>query len=233
MVLVAPSLRAADLARLGEQLEIVRQAGARMIHVDVSDGHFAPEVAFGVPVVESIRKATDLTLDVHLLVERPERFVREFAEAGADRIAIHPEATANLYAALRLIHYQGAIAGVALHAATPLASVSDVTAELDFLNILSADPGAAKGGYISHSTSKVRAAAELRARHQAQFSLQVEGGIDASRLPELTVAGANIVVVNGACFGQADPGASLKEFIRKASETSEDLEKAGSHLREP
>jgi ribulose-phosphate 3-epimerase len=232
MVLVAPSLRAADIARLGEQLEIVRQAGARMVHIDVSDGHFAPDVAFGVPVVESIRKATDLTLDVHLLVERPERFVREFAGVGADRIAIHPEATANLYGTLRLIRSQGSIAGVALHAATPLASVSDVFGELDFLNILSADPGEAEEDYISHSTSKVRAAGELRARHQVQFSLQVEGGIDVSRLPELTLAGANIVVVNGACLGQADPGASLREFIRKASETSEELERAGSHLRE-
>jgi ribulose-phosphate 3-epimerase len=232
MVLVAPSLRTADLARLGEQLEIVRKAGARMVHIDVCDGHFAPDVFFGVPVVESIRKATDLTLDVHLLVERPERFVREFAEVGADRIAIHPEATANLYGTIRLIRSQGAIAGVALHAGTPLASVSDVFAELDFLNILSAGTGEAEDEYISHSTSKVRAAAELRAHHQAQFSLQVEGGIDASRLPELTLAGANIVVVDAACFGQADPGASLKEFIRIASETSEELEKAGSHLRE-
>jgi ribulose-phosphate 3-epimerase len=232
MVLVAPSLRAANFARLGEQLELIRQAGCRMIHIDVPDGHFAPDVGFGIPVVESIRKATDLTLDVHLLVERPERFVRDFTVAGADRIAVHAEATANLYGALRLIRSQGAIAGVALRAATPLESVGEIFAELDFLNILSADPGEAEETYISHSTSKVKAAAELRARRQAQFSLQVEGAIGPGRLPELTLAGANIVVAGAACFGQPDPGASLKEFIRRASEASEELERAESHIRE-
>ena len=231
MVLVAPSLGAANLARLGEQLEIIRQAGARMIHLDVSDGHFARDVGFGVPVVESIRKVTELTLDVHLLVERPERFVRDFAAAGADRIAIHPESTSNLYGILRLIRSQGLVPGVALDAGTPLGSIREVVGDLDFLNVLSADPGGAEEDFIPHSTSKVKGAAEFRAQCEATFSLQVEGAVDLGRLPELVRAGANIIVVSAACLGQPDPGASLKEFIRRAAE-AEELEKAESHLRE-
>jgi ribulose-phosphate 3-epimerase len=232
MLLVAPSLEAGHVARLGEQLEVIRRAGARMIHIDVSDGHFAPDVCFGVPVIESIRKATDLTLDLHLLVERPERFVRDFATAGADRIAIHPEATPNLYGALRLIRAQGAIAGVALNPATPIEAVSEVLGELDFLNVLSSDPGGAEENYIPNSTSKAKAAAEVRARSDGLFSVQVEGGIDLGRLPELTRAGANIVVISSACLGQLDPEGCLKDFIRRASEMSEELQSAESRARE-
>jgi ribulose-phosphate 3-epimerase len=233
MALVCPSLQAADFARLGEQLEIVREAGARMVHIDVTDGHFVPGVGFGLPVVESIRKVTDLTLDVHLLVERPERFVREFIEAGADRVSVHPDATGNLYGVLRMIRSAGAIAGVALRFATPLDTVSEVLADLDFLNLLSADPGEAGEDYIPHSTSKLRSASVLRDRHGGEFSLQLEGGIDPERVHDVIDAGANILVVGAACFGQSDPAASLKELFRRASEASEKIERAGSHLREP
>jgi ribulose-phosphate 3-epimerase len=232
MALVCPSLRAADFARLGEQLETVREAGARMVHIDVTDGHFVPGVGFGLPVVESIRKATDLTLDVHLLVERPERFVREFIEAGADRIAVHPETTANLHSVLRIIRSAGVIAGVALNTATPLDAVSEVFADLDFLNVLSADPGEREDDYIPRSTSKLRSASAVRNRGGGQFSLEVEGGIDSERIHNIIEAGANIVVVGPACFGQSNPRASLQELFRRASEASEEIERAGSHIRE-
>jgi ribulose-phosphate 3-epimerase len=227
MALVCPSLRAADFSRLAEELEIVRAAGARMVHIDVSDGHFNPDVAFGVPVIESIRKATDLTLDVHLLVERPERFVHDFVEAGADRIAIHAEATPNIYRALSVIRSEGAVAGIALRAGSPLGSVTEVVGDLDFLNILCADPEEGDEGYIPHSAMKLRAAVELRARHEAQFSLEVEGAINLDRLEPAIRAGANIVVA-GACFGQPDPGASLKEWFKRASVASEEIEIGGN-----
>lgn len=218
MTLVCPSLRAADLARLGEQLESIRKAGARMIHLDVSDGHFRPEVGFGVPVVESIRKATDLTLDVHLLVERPDRFITDFVSAGADRIAVHPETTHDLYRSLRLIRKQGAIAGVALSPATPLESVSDLLADLDFLNVLSADPGEAEEDYIPYAASKLKAAAGLRASRGAQLSLQVEGAIGRERIDELIEAGANIIVVGAASFSRQDSAAGPGEGTHRSPE---------------
>jgi ribulose-phosphate 3-epimerase len=232
MALVCPSLRAADFSRLGEQLEIVRQAGGRMVHIDVSDGHFNPGVDFGLPVVESIRKATDLTLDVHLLIERPERFVREFIEAGADRIAIHAEATANIHGALRLIHSGGAIAGIALRPASPLSSVSEVMGDLDFLNILSTDTEDEAECYIRHATPKLRAAAELRTRYNEQFSVQVEGAVTLERLPEVIRAGANIVVIGGDCFRQPDPAASLRDWFNRASAAAEQPDRGGSDYRE-
>jgi ribulose-phosphate 3-epimerase len=231
MALVCPSLRAADFARLGEQLRVVREAGARMVHIDVMDGHVVPAVSFGLPVVESIRKATDLTLDVHLLIERPERFAREFILAGADRVAIHPETTADLYGVVRLIRSGGAIAGVALRPAVPLDTVTDVLADLDFLNILSADPGEAEENYIPYSTFKLRAAAEFRRRRGGEFSLQLEGGIDPHRVREVIDAGANILVMGARCFDKPESGSCLKDLFHRVSEASEEIERAESRIR--
>ncbi len=232
MALVSPSVGAFNVARLGEALEIIRDAGARMVHIDVSDGHFVPGVAFGVPVVASIRKATGLVLDVHLLVERPERFVADFVESGARQIAIHPESTADLYGTLRLIRSRGALAGAALLPGTPVESVGAVLEALDFVTILSAEPGAAEETYIPHSTAKLRAASDLRARRGARYSLHVDGAVDLYRLKEVIHAGADVVVAGAACLCQPDLQTSLKEFIRVASGTSEDSETAESHFRE-
>jgi ribulose-phosphate 3-epimerase len=228
MALISPSVGAFDPARLGEGLQLIRETGARMVHVDVSDGHFAPDVALGIPVIASIHKATDLLLDVHLLVERPERFVADFVEAGAGRIAVHPEATTDLYATLRSIRSHGALAGAALLAGTPISTVADVLGELDFLAILSAVPGAREEEYISHSTSKVRAAFDLRRERRAEYSLQVEGAVDFGRLEEVVRAGADVVVGGAACVRQPNPQARLKELIRLASGLGEDVERATS-----
>jgi ribulose-phosphate 3-epimerase len=232
MALISPCLGAFNLARLGEGLEIIRQAGAGMVHLDVSDGHFVPDVAFGLPVVGAVRKATGLALDVHLLIERPERFVADFAKAGASRIAIHPEATADLYGTLRLIRSHGALAGAALLAGTPLESVADAVAVLDFVALLSAEPGAAEETYIPHVTSKVRIAFDLRRRCAAEYSVHVEGAVDLERLEEVVRAGADVVVPGTAWVRQPSPQASLAEFIHRASTMSADLERAGNPFRE-
>jgi len=136
MALIAPALMAADLARFGEALEVIESAAAPMVHVDVADGHFTPLITVGQPVVKSLRRKTRLALDVHLLIERPERYVVEFIEAGADRVAIHPESTCQLNRALELIRTRGARAGLALNLATPVSSVADVLGEVDFLTVL-------------------------------------------------------------------------------------------------
>ncbi len=232
MALISPCLSAFNLARLGEGLEIVRQAGAPMVHLDVSDGHFVPEVAFGLPVVGAVGKAAGLALDVHLLIERPERFVADFAKAGASRIAIHPEATADLYGTLRLIRSHGALAGAALLAGTPLESIADSVAVLDFVTLLSAQPGPAEETYIPHVTSKVRTAFHLRRQRAAEYSVHVEGAVDLKRLEEVVRGGADVVVPGTAWLRHPSPQASLKEFIQLASTLTADMEKTGNRFRE-
>lgn len=217
MALIAPSLLAGDFARLGEALRVIQEAGAPMVHVDVMDGHFVPDITVGQPVVRSLRKATRLVLDVHLLIERPERYTAEFVEAGADRVAVHAESTPHLHRVLEQIRARGAKAGVALNPATPVESVVDSLGEIDFLSVLSADPGIEEHAFIARSTAKVHAAARARKERQLGLAIQVEGGIGFDQIEELVRAGADILVVGSAIFDNDDPKARLKEMIRLAS----------------
>jgi ribulose-phosphate 3-epimerase len=200
MVLIAPSLLAADFARLGEALQSIKQAGASMVHVDVMDGHFVPELTVGQPVVKSLRKATDLILDLHLLVERPERYAREFIEAGADRVAIHAEATPNLRRALGEIRAAGAQAGLALNTSTTVDSVADILNEIDNLLILSADLGFANTEFLAGTFGKVEAASTIRRERELQFTIQVEGSIAEEHVEPLENAGADILVAGSDIF---------------------------------
>jgi len=217
MALIAPSLLAADFARLGEALRLMKQAGAPMVHVDVMDGHFVPEITVGQPVISSLRKATDLVLDLHLLVERPERYVHEFVECGADRIAIHAEATPNLHKVLGLIRAQGAKAGLAVNPSTTLESVTDVLADLDYLLILSADLGFPHSSFIPRTVDKVQRAGALRGERRTDFLIQVEGCIGLEQAGELQQAGADILVAGSAIFQEDEPGGRLAEMMRLAA----------------
>jgi ribulose-phosphate 3-epimerase len=217
MALIAPSLLAADFARLGEALHILEAAGASMLHVEVMDGHFVEDISVGQPVVRGLRKATGLVLDVHLLIERPERYFADFIEAGADRISVHPEATTRLHRVLEQIRAQGAKAGVALNPATPLATIVDLVGEFDYLSILSSDAGLSERTFIPGAVRKVRAAASLRAERRADFAIQVEGGILFEHLEQLTRAGADILVAGSAIFNSGDPKARLGEMLRVVS----------------
>jgi len=217
MALIAPSLLAADFARLGEALHILEAAGASMLHVEVMDGHFVEDISVGQPVVRGLRKATGLVLDVHLLIERPERYFADFIEAGADRISVHLEATTRLHRVLEQIRAQGAKAGVALNPATPLATIVDLVGEFDYLSILSSDAGLSERTFIPGAVRKVRAAASLRAERRADFAIQVEGGILFEHLEQLTRAGADILVAGSAIFNSDDPKARLGEMLRVVS----------------
>jgi ribulose-phosphate 3-epimerase len=217
MALIAPSLLAADFARLAEALDIIRAAGASMVHVDVMDGHFVPDISVGQPVIESLRKATDLILDVHLLIERPERYATAFVDAGADRVAVHAEATPQLHRALDLIRHRGAKAGVALNPGTPIGSVTEVLGDIDFLNVLTADPGLTEQSFMPRSIVKVRTAARAREEGRLSFAIQVEGGIGFDPIEELVQAGADILVAGFAIFHNDDPRGRLTELIRRAS----------------
>jgi ribulose-phosphate 3-epimerase len=217
MALIAPSLLAADFARLGEALHTIKAAGAPMLHLEVMDGHFVEEISVGQPVVRSLRKATNLVLDLHLLIERPERFIAEFLEVGADRISVHLEATTGLHRVLEQIREQGVKAGVALNPATPVETIVDLVGEFDFLSVLSSDPGLSERTFILRSVEKVRAAASLRAERRADFAIQVEGGIRFEHLEQLTQAGADILVAGSAIFYSDDPKARLSEMLRLVS----------------
>jgi len=225
MALVAPALLAADLARLGEALRMVEAAGCRLVHIDVGDGHFSREVTLGQPVVESIRKATRLGLDVHLLIERPERYVAEFVQAGADRIVVHPESTPHLYGTLKLIRASGARAGVALAVGTPLSSISDLLRDVDFLNILTAEPdwgpepasGSKESELIPAQLDKLHQVCQLRERLGLCFELQAEGGLTAQNIKDVAQTGADILVAGFDIFDSQDPLARLRDAIRAAS----------------
>jgi ribulose-phosphate 3-epimerase len=214
MALIAPSLLAADLARLGEALRLIKEAGASMVHVDVMDGHFVPEITVGQPVIKSLRKATDLVLDLHLLVERPERYAPEFVESGADRVAIHAEATPNLHKVLGAIRAGGAKAGLALNPSTTVESVADVLEDIDYLLILSADLGFPHPAFIPRTVSKVQRAGAFRAERRKDFLIQVEGSIGLEQVAELQRAGADILVAGSAIFQGGEPGGRLREIVR-------------------
>ena len=216
MALIAPSLLAADFARLGEALQFMKEAGASMVHVDVMDGHFVPELTVGQPVIKSLRQATDLVLDLHLLIERPERFVREFIEAGADRVAIHAESTPNVRQALSDIRAGGAQAGLALNPATAIESVADVLGEIDYLLIASSDLGFANSPFIPGTFSKVETACTRRRERKLEFAIQVEGSIAEEQIDALEKAGADILVAGSDIF-QKDSANRWVELIRQGA----------------
>ena len=223
MPLIAPALLSADFARLADALAIIREAGASMIHVDVSDGHFTPDIAVGQPVVASLRRATNLVLEVHLLIERPERFVADFVKAGADRISVHPESTQQLQHAVEAIRTHGAKAGVVLNPATPVESVEEALPDLQFLDVLSADP-AGDGGiwaqpFIPRLATKVRAAAQFRDKLRLDFDIEAEGGIGFGHVEGLVQAGADILVPGSDILRSSSPKSQLREMIRLASDT--------------
>jgi len=187
-----------------------------MVHVDVMDGHFVPDISVGQPVVRSLRKATDLVLDLHLLIERPERYVAEFAKLGADRIAIHAEAAPNLHHVLSMIRAGGAKAGLALNPATAVEVVSDTVEDIDYLLILSADLGFENSPFLPRTLAKVQTAWALRRERRLAFAIQVEGNICEEQIDALVQAGADILVAGSDIF-QKGAKTRLASMIRRAA----------------
>jgi len=214
---IAPSILAANFARLGEEVRTVEEAGADVIHVDVMDGHFVPNISIGIPVVASLRKATRLPLDVHLMIEHPEAYIEEFIRAGADRVLVHQEATVHLDRALAMIREHGAQAGAAINPATPVAMLAEVLDKVDTVLVMSVNPGFGGQKFIPAAYEKIRQLNQLRARYNAGFRIEVDGGVDLENTASLAQAGANTFVAGTSIFHTSDPAAATRELRKLAS----------------
>ena len=218
MIQIAPSILSADFTRLGEEIRKVEEAGADMIHVDVMDGHFVPNITIGPFIVEAARKVTALPLDVHLMIEKPERYLRDFAEAGADILTVHVETCPHLHRTVQVIRELGKKAGVSLNPATPLSLIEPIVGDIDLLLIMSVNPGFSGQKFIPAALEKVRQARALIDRTGSQAVLEVDGGVKVENTKALAAAGADILVSGSTIFGSKDYKdtiARMKEEGRK------------------
>jgi ribulose-phosphate 3-epimerase len=215
---IAPSILAANFARLGDEIRMVEQAGAEVIHVDVMDGHFVPNISIGIPVVESLRKATRLPLDVHLMIERPEEYIERFVRAGATRVLVHEEATVHLDRALAMIREHGAEAGAVINPATPVAMLSEVLDKVDTVLVMSVNPGFGGQKFIRGALEKIRQLNQWRTRYNGSFRIEVDGGVDLGNVAELAHAGANTFVAGSSIFHASDPAGATRQLRKLAVE---------------
>ena len=221
MVEILPSLLAADFARLGEQIATVEQAGATMLHVDIMDGHFVPNLTMGPPVVACIRKATKLKLDLHLMITDPDRYAPIFIEAGADQISVHQEACSHLHRTLRMIQSEGALAGVVVNPATPVGTLEEVLDVADYVLVMSVNPGFGGQKFIPAALNKIRALDLARRRAGLAFRIEIDGGVDLENVADVARAGCDWVVTGSSIFHTGDAGAAFRNLRQTARDASE------------
>jgi ribulose-phosphate 3-epimerase len=220
MVEILPSLLAADFAHLGEEIAKVERAGASMLHVDVMDGHFVPNFAIGTPVVAAIRKVTRLKLDVHLMISDPDRYIPDFVQAGADHLLVHQEACPHLDRTLRMIRAEGALAGVVLNPATPIATLSEVFDLVDQVLIMSVNPGFGGQHFIPNALRKIQALAWKRKELGLNFAIEIDGGVALDNAADIARAGCDWLVAGTSVFHTPDAGAAFRELERTAREAT-------------
>ncbi len=212
MVEILPSILAADFARLGDQIALVEKAGARMLHLDVMDGHFVPNLTIGPPLVESLRKITRMTFDVHLMIEDPDRYAPKFIEAGADQVLVHQEVCKHLDRTLRMIQSEGAKAGVAINPATPVAMLDDVLDVVDYVLVMSVNPGFGGQRFIPNSIEKVKQLTRRKKERGLHFPIEIDGGIDKENVASVVNAGVQWVVAGSSIFHTVNPATAFEEM---------------------
>jgi ribulose-phosphate 3-epimerase len=221
MVQIVPSILSADFAHLAEEIARVERGGATMLHVDVMDGHFVPNLTLGPPVFESIRKITRSRLDVHLMIEDPDRYAPVFIRAGADQVSVHQEACPHLDRTLRMIREEGALAGVVINPATPVAMLSEVLDVADYVLIMSVNPGFGGQHFIPRALDKVREFDRLRRERHLQLPIEIDGGITLENLQEVIRAGCDWVVTGSSVFHSPDPAATVAAMRQVARDATE------------
>ncbi len=220
MIELAPSILSADFARLAEQVHAAAAGGASLLHVDVMDGHFLPNITIGPPVVKSLRRATELPLDVHLMIEDPDRYIPAFAEAGADWISVHQEACVHLHRTLGLIRLHECRVGVVLNPATPVDTLSEVLELVDFVLVMSVNPGFGGQKFIPASLRKIMTLGRMRAERGLNFRIEVDGGISLDTVAQVVRAGAEVLVAGNAVFGSGDPKSNAQQMLKAAYEAT-------------
>ena len=215
-MILAPSILASDYARLADQVAAAARGGAQLVHVDVMDGHFVPNITLGPPVVASLHKATPLPLDVHLMIENADRYLQAFVDAGAAWISLHQEAVPHLQRQVAFLRERGIRAGVALNPATPLATLDEILPELDYVLVMSVNPGFGGQKFIPATLEKIRRLHAIMRDRGLKAQIEVDGGVDGSNIRALVEAGAEVLVAGSAVFGHGDPEEAARRLIEAA-----------------
>ncbi|MFJ7950481.1 ribulose-phosphate 3-epimerase [Lysinibacillus sp. NPDC096418] len=213
MIKIAPSILAADFAKLGQEVKEVEQAGAKLIHIDVMDGHFVPNISFGSIVLDAIRPLTDLPLDVHLMIENPDQYIEQFAKAGADYITVHVEACRHLHRTIQLIRSYGVKPGVVLNPHTPIESIQHILEDIDMVLFMTVNPGFGGQKFIHSVVPKVEALSTIIKERGLNIDIEIDGGINAETIVPCAKAGATIFVAGSAIYSKEDRTAALQEIL--------------------
>jgi ribulose-phosphate 3-epimerase len=218
MIEIAPSILSADFTRLGEQIAAIERGGAGIVHVDVMDGHFVPNITVGLPVVRSLARATRLPLDTHLMISEPGRYAEQFVEAGARMVSVHVEIDPHIHRTLASIKKKGALAGVVINPATPLSALEEVLQFADYVLVMSVNPGFGGQQFIPTSVEKVRRLRRMIDERGLGVRIEIDGGIDRENIAEVAAAGAEIFVAGTAVFGEDDPARAVRGLLSAATQ---------------
>ncbi len=219
---IAPSVLSADLLKLKDQIESVEKNEADLIHLDIMDGHFVPNITFGPVIVSTLQRITDLPLDVHLMIMNADNFIPQFARAGADYITVHQEAGPHLHRSIHFIKEQGVKAGVALNPATDLSTIEPMLADLDLVLLMTVNPGVGGQTFIPLVLDKISKLSELKKKNSYNLEIEVDGGINMDTVPDVVRAGAEVLVAGNAIFGNEDPGKACRQLKSIAGRTLEE-----------